>query len=166
MTGMEDLPCPYCGGNLFVHGTCKRYLKATGRKATLRLRVMECERCRKTHREMPKGLVPYRRYSAEMLCAIYSGQLTESKEDSSSIDTFISSDKDEYASDAWICDVSVRQRIIKWLSWFLAFAENMRDISSDGTFFSDSICSKLKYYVRIIVNSGKWKQHLFAVPSS
>lgn len=163
---MEDLPCPYCDGKLFVHGTCKRQLKATGIKATLRLRVMECERCGTTHREMPKGLVPYRRYSAEMLCAICSGQLMERKEDPSSIDTLISSVKDEYATDACICDASVRQRIIKWLSWFLAYAQNIEIIRSDFSFFSDSLCRKLKHCVRIIVNSGKWKQHHFAVPSS
>ena len=166
VTGMEDLACPCCGEKLFVHGTCKRHLKATGGNAILRLRVMECERCRTTHREMPKGIVPYRRYSAEMLCVICSGQLMERKEDSSSIDTLISSDKDEYASDACICDVSVTQRIIKWLSWFLACAQNMEEIRSDYSFVSDSLCDQLKHCVRIIVNSGKWKQHHFAVPSS
>ena len=163
---MEDLPCPCCGGKLFVHGTCKRHLKATGGNAILRLRVMECERCRTTHREMPNGLVPYKHYSAEMLCAIFSGNLTESQEDTSSIDTRIASEKEEFAGDTCICDVSVRQRIIQWLSWFMTIVRNKEEISSDCTFFSDSICSKLKHYVRIVVNSGKWKQHHFAVPSS
>lgn len=164
---MEDLPCPCCGGNLFVHGTCKRHLKATGGNAILRLRVMECRRCGATHREMPEGLVPYKHYSAEMLCAIFSGYLPESQEETSSIDTLISPVKGEYAGDACICDMSVRQRIIKWLSWFFAFAQSITEETSfDRIFSSDSVCSKLKSDVRIIVNNGKWRQHHFAVPSS
>ena len=53
VTGLEDIPCPNCGGNLCVHGTCKRKLKVlSGETYTLRLRVMECSMCRKTHREL------------------------------------------------------------------------------------------------------------------
>jgi hypothetical protein len=116
---------------------------------------------------MPEGLVPYKHYSAEMLCAIFSGYLPESQEETSSIDTLISPVKGEYAGDACICDMSVRQRIIKWLSWFFAFAQSITEETSfDRIFSSDSVCSKLKSDVRIIVNNGKWRQHHFAVPSS
>ena len=166
VTGLEDQLCPYCGGNLFVHGTCKRHLKTTGGNVILRLRVMECRKCGATHREMPHGLVPYRRYSAEMLCAIFTGYLPEKNEDTDSIDTRTSVERKEYAEDACMCDPSIRQRIIEWLSCFLTRVQNMAEIRSDRTLASDSICCRLKRYVRILINSGKWKQHRFTMPSS
>lgn len=165
MTGLEDLPCPCCGGDLYVHGTCKRNLKVTGGKVTLRLRVMECSKCETTHREMPNGLVPYKRYSAEMLCAIFNGHLPENDKDAKSVDALTSPKWDEYADDVCMCDISIRQRIIEWLLWFLARGQDMEETYS-SLISADSICSRLKYYVRIIVNSGRWEQHRFVVPSS
>lgn len=164
MTGLEDLPCPYCDGALFVHGTCKRKLKVTGGKVTLRLRVMKCSKCGATHREMPNGLVPYRRYSAEMLCAIFNGQLPESNENTESVDALTSQEQNEYAEDVCMCDTSIRKRIIEWILLFLARGQDMEETHSDPV--STSICSRLKHYVRIIVNSGRWKQHRFVVPTS
>ena len=69
--GMEEISCPACGGRLFVHGTCRRRMKdETEQVRELRLRVLECEACGRTHRELPDLLVPYRRYSAKAICAM------------------------------------------------------------------------------------------------
>ena len=161
------MPSPCCNGVLFVHGTCRRRIKATGGDAVLRLRVMECADCGTTHRELPDGIVPRKRYSAEMLCAIFNGVTPENDDKSNgSIDAIISSEKDEYACDRLICDASVRKRIIAWLSWFLMYAQNIAGTDSRQDDLPDSMCSKLRQYVRDIVNRGKWKQHRFAVSTS
>ena len=71
VSSLEDLPCSLCGGDLFVHGTCKRKLREiSGETSTLRLRVMECKKCGHTHRELIKGIAPHRRYSIDLICAI------------------------------------------------------------------------------------------------
>ena len=138
-------------------------MKATGGNAILRLRVMECSKCGATHREMPNGLIPYKQYSADMFCAICTGHLPESDEDDLSVDKFTSQERKDHADDIFMCDISIRQRIMKWLSWFLACVQAMDEIHSDQISISESICGKLKSYIRVIVNSGKWKQHHFAM---
>lgn len=148
-----------------MHGTCKRNLKVTGGKVILRLRVMECSKCEATHREMPNGLVPYKRYSAEMLCAIFIGHLPENNEDTESVDALTSLKRKEHADDICICDISVRQRIIQWILWILSREQDNDGIKSDYITF-DSVCSRLKHCVRSIANSGRWKQHRFVMPDS
>jgi len=167
ITGMEDQPSPCCRDKLSVHGTCKRKLKAFGGTAVMRLRVMECK-CGKTHREMPDGIIPYERYSAEMLCAIFSeGSPVDCIDNAEEkpIDDILFPMKEEYACDAGMCDKSVRQRIVEWISWFLAYVESIEELRSSLKDTYNSLCSKLRHYVSVVVNSGRWKQHRFAMPS-
>ena len=167
ITVMEDLPCPCCEGFLFVHGTCRRSLKTGNGKVSLRLRVMECRDCGTTHRETPGGIVPYKRYSARMLCFIFNDIIPdESGHDAGSVDDYIVPEQETDAADAGICDISVRQRIIEWLSWFFAYAQSVEEKQFRVQNISGSLCAKLRYYVRFIVNSGKWIQHRFAMLSS
>lgn len=165
ITGMEEILSPCCHGDLFVHGTCRRKLKAAGGDKILRLRVMECAECGTTHRELPNGIVPRKRYSAEMLCAIFNGFMPEN-DDNGSIDSIVSSEKEEYASDRLMCDASVRERIIAWLSWFWEYAQSIAKTDSRQDAFTGSMCSQLSQYVRVIVNRREWKQHRFAVSTS
>ncbi len=131
----------------------------------MRLRVMECE-CGKTHREMPDGIIPYKRYSAEMLCAIFEEASMDSADGTEeSIDDIFFPKKKEFASDTKICDKSVRQRIVEWITWFLAYAESIREIRSCLKSTYKSLNSKLRHYVSIVVNSGRWIQHCMKVPS-
>ncbi len=58
ITGLEDVPCPNCGGTLFVHGTCRRWLKLIGRSVLLRLRVLQCRDRRRFPAEVPLRAVP------------------------------------------------------------------------------------------------------------
>lgn len=61
----EILPCPCCNGYLGVIGSRRRgYIQSSGDKATLVIRRMRCEDCRKIHHELPNILVPYKRYDA------------------------------------------------------------------------------------------------------
>ena len=167
VTGMEDVPCPSCGGKLSVHGTCKRNLKTTGGNVILRLRVMECSGCRSTHRELPNGIVPYKRYSAGMLCAIYTGTIPEEDNmEDVSIEASISAKQRKDECDSYICEPSIRKRIIEWLSWFLAYAQSLDEIEFSDNDLPESIYSRLKYFVCAIANSGKWIQHRFAVSTA
>lgn len=141
ITGTEKIPCPVCGGCLFVHGTCRRKVKdETEQVQELRLRVLECEACGHTHRELPEELVPYKRYSAEAIC-----QIREQPE---------------------ICaaEPTVRQRILLWLSWFFCYARNVACAQRlQGLDSSEpsgvSLCRRLMYFVRLVVNAGFWEQH-------
>lgn len=168
ITGMEDQPSPCCRKKLSVHGTCKRGLKTDSGCARMRLRVMECE-CGKTHREIPDGIIPYERYSAEMLCAILAGDSTDDRPDSTeekSIDDILFPTKAKFACDARMCDKSVRQRIVEWITWFLAYAESIEELRSSLKSTYNSLSSKLRHYVSVVVNSGRWIQHRMKVPST
>ena len=166
VTGLEDIPCPECRGKLGVHGTCKRKLKdLSGETSSLRLRVMECSVCGTTHRELIEGIAPYKRYSIDLICAICEdsdiGIAESCITDEHHTDT-IPAEENSENYDTYICEESVRNRVISWVSWFLAY---MKEIGSsqiqpqpDQQRFSLKSC--LKEGVREVVNSGRWKvQH-------
>lgn len=146
--GTEDIPCPVCGGRLFVHGTCKRKVKdETEQVQELRLRVLECKECGHTHRELPEELVPYKRYSAEALCRI------------------------KEQPDICTAEPTVRQRILLWLSWFLCYARNIAHAQSLCGLVSSEpsgahLYRQLLYFVRLVVNTGFWEQHRSAMTFS
>jgi len=144
ITGTEDIPCPVCGGQLFVHGTCLRNVRKDSEQQLLRLRVLECEHCGRTHRELPSGIVPYKRHSAEAICQVA-----------------------EYP-DQCLEEPSVCRRIQAWLTWFLCYAQNIAaSLAVKGFSVSepsgDSRCRQLEYFVRLVVNAGYWEQHRSAM---
>ena len=141
ITGMEGVPCPVCGGRLFVHGTCRRGMKdETEQVRELRLRVLECENCGRTHREIPDMLVPYKRYSAQAICAM------------------------KETPEACVAEPNVRQRILLWLTWLFCYARHIAEgLTLVGLKAAepsgDSLIARLKHFVRLVVNSGFWPQH-------
>ena len=138
---MEEIPCPVCHHKLFVHGTCKRKIRnEDGRVQILCLRVLECESCGKTHREIPDILVPYKRYSAEAICAI------------------------EENPGVCAAEPSTRKRISSWLAWFLSYAQKVAEsLTLQGLTVTEPAdkprFSRLKYFVRLVTNSLCWQQH-------
>ena len=148
-TGTENIPCPVCGGHLRVHGTCTRKLRRRDGTDVYRLRVMECKSCGKTHRELPEGIVPYKRMDAERL-----SDITEAAEE----------------KDLGDAETSTWKRVKEWVLWFLEYAlkvlkslqtllgAEFPTVSSD-----DCLSRRLKYFVRLVVNSGNWIQHRSAV---
>ena len=107
---------------------------------------MECCKCHKTHREIPDELIPYKRYDAASFCNI-------AGEDSS-----------EYT-----CETSTWQRMRAWLSWFFKHAaDTMKSLAASGLSLYDNVpvgdsLHMTKFFVRIVVNSGRWIQHRSAV---
>ena len=97
----EVVPCPICGGKLFVHGTCRRKCITADGIVTFGLRVMECRKCHHTHRELPRGIVPYKRHCAEIIA-----------------------DCRETCPDS-VGEFSAFLRLKAWLLWFLEYAEKV-----------------------------------------
>ena len=67
--------CPICGGDLSAFGRRLRKVIDSG-GATLRLiiRRLRCGGCGKIHHELPDMVVPYKRYCAETVEAIITGE--------------------------------------------------------------------------------------------
>ena len=141
ITGKEEVPCPKCGGALFMHGRCRRKLRTTvDQVLRLSLRVMECEECGITHRELPAGIVPYKRNSADAIAAM------------------------KEAPESSAAEPSVRVRVLAWLLWFLEYAEHIfESLLQQGYNLTHPVGSslgrRLKQFVRLVVNSGNWVQH-------
>lgn len=147
VTGPSDSCCPICGGTLNVRSTCVRKVRKEGTAQRLRLRVMKCRICQKTHREIPDDVIPYKRTSLTDFCEIAAEGI------------------DEYP-----CDTSTWQRMKAWLSWFLAFARSVeRSLVYSGLLLAtkaagDSLRAETAYFVRLVVNSGNWIHNRSAMP--
>ncbi|HLH70568.1 MAG TPA: DUF6431 domain-containing protein [Candidatus Dormibacteraeota bacterium] len=60
--------CPSCGGTeSWGWGSRRRTLVGTEGRQTLWLRRRRCRRCRRVWTERPPGMIPRRRYSAEVI---------------------------------------------------------------------------------------------------
>ena len=105
-TGTDEVPCPVCGARLKVHGTCKRKLQTVNGEKRYRLRVMECtnEDCKKTHRELPAGIIPYKRMDAEKISKIAEIPANEHTRET---------------------DTSTWTSIRAWVVWFLEYTSNL-----------------------------------------
>ena len=110
---------------------------------------MECKSCGKTHRELPEGIVPYKRMDAERL-----SDITEAEEE----------------KDLGDAEASTWKRVSVWVLWFLDYA--LKVLRSLQTLYGtelptvspdDFFSRRLKYSVRLVVNSGNWIQHRSAV---
>ena len=142
----ESSVCPICGGPLKVHGTCIRKVRQGEHTHQIHLRVMECRHCGKTHRELPEGLVPYKRHDLNSLCEI--AEATETQH---------------------TCETSTWLRIRFWLAWFLWYAQNVLDglitAGQMSATFSPghSLRRRTASFVRLVVTSGNWEQHRSAM---
>lgn len=131
--------CPVCSGALQVRGTCIRKVRKEDTTQKLRLRVMKCRSCRKTHREIPNDIIPYKRTGLTDFCEIA-----------------------EAGPEDYPCDTSTWQRMKQWLSWFLAYARSVeQSLVSSGLLTAtrtadDSLSSRTAYFVRLVANSGNW----------
>jgi len=65
---LEVSYCPICQGLVFTRGTRRRILyKSEEHKLILVIRRLYCEKCKCIHHELPDCIVPYKRYSAEVI---------------------------------------------------------------------------------------------------
>lgn len=142
--GSEEIPCPICGERLSVHGTCLRKLRTQSGTRKYRLRVMECRSCGRTHRELPREMVPYKRMSVSRIAAIAQAKPQEHLE---------------------VAETSVWRRVSAWMDWFLWYARKILEGLSVSNEYpltnkvGGTIADRLAYFVRLVVNSGNWIQH-------
>ncbi len=146
-TGSGDTVCPDCGGKLIVHGTCRRKIKTHTAEKVYRLRVVECVHCRKTHRELPRGFIPYKRMDAQLISEIAEALPAEHM---------------------ILVESSTWQRVKVWVAWFLQYAQDLlrakRAVASCLLIkqITGGLTSQLIYLTMLTVNSGNWIQHGFA----
>jgi len=148
----EEVPCPYCSGKLKVSGSRNRVLiEADGCEIQLRIRVLQCVNCKRTHRELPDIAIPYKRYGSEAIEAIL-------------VETETETGLDEYP-----CKHSTAVRIKLWFYFLCDYFE--ATICSLQELYRTTIplllplyplssqsAGWLKHLVQSIVNSGRWQQ--------
>ena len=151
----EFVPCPCCSGDLFVRGSCQRKVRRITEHSDGELpeiwclRVMQCRQCRKTHRELPDWIIPYKRCSAEMYAEI--------------------AVCDEEGDQKVSCSGSTITIVQLWVEWFLTYArhiaESMRIQYPGFSPIPDNkpLADRLTYFVRLVVNSGNWTHNRSAV---
>lgn len=153
----EISECPICGNTLKVVGSRKRVLiEHEGTKKKLIIRRLKCQHCNRIHHELPDTIVPYKRYSSEVVeCCIC----------------------DE--KDALPCELTTIQKIKIWYffleSHFESTFEALKILYKDHQELQREISMLLplkkkrlhpdgwlKKLVRIIVNSNRWVHTRFA----
>ena len=153
ITGMEEFVCPVCGGNEYkVHGTCCRKVRTREGTRRFRLRILRCCGCGRTHRELPEGIIPYRRFCAESLAEIAEA------DPQAQVDALTDNDPVDYEYNTW-------RRIRRWLSGFIRYAQFITEsLRLSGLYIpaeksGKKLSEQLSYFVRLVVNSGNWQQH-------
>lgn len=69
--------CPNCRGKLKYYDTVKRRIKGkTGKERILYIRRFKCVECRKTHRELPPDIMPYKQYESNIVNGVREGWIT------------------------------------------------------------------------------------------
>ena len=113
---------------------------------------MQCRQCRKTHRELPDWIIPYKRCSVKMYAEI-----------------MVSDGKKE--EDRKVCCDWTTITIVRfWVEWFLNYArhiaEAMKILYPDFSQIPDNkpLAERLTYFVRLVVNSGNWVHNRSAYP--
>lgn len=69
----KNMPCcPDCGRRMKVHGTYERKLRTSRYPDGIQhvMRVLDCEPCRISHREVPDFIVSRKSYSYDYMCAV------------------------------------------------------------------------------------------------
>lgn len=60
--------CPYCGGVLKYYDSVSRcVLEVEREKSYISIRRLVCTNCKRVHREIPGEILPYKRYSYDVI---------------------------------------------------------------------------------------------------
>ena len=130
----EEIACPICAGILKVIGIRgRRRIDCAGNKETLIIRRLRCLPCRRIHHELPDGVIPYKRHSAE------------------TIEKIISGDVDDVC-----CDFVTESRIKAWWAGMYMYFKNVLASlqMKYGAMFSSSLTPR--EIVRAVVNANYW----------
>jgi len=82
----ESSHCPCCGNSLEASGSRRRvWYRNSGNREKLIIRRLYCERCHKTHHELPDVLIPYKRYGVESIEQVVDNQTVDVPADDSTL---------------------------------------------------------------------------------
>lgn len=77
MTTDKNYLCSDCGGELKHYDSVKRTVLTKGRKAyCIRLKRYYCVKCGRVHRVIPRKILPYKHYEAEVVNGVLEGFIT------------------------------------------------------------------------------------------
>ena len=77
MVNDTGMVCPICGGILKYHDRVRRILRSKGRASDyIQVRRMRCTKCGSIHRALPKFVIPYKQYEAEVINGVLEGYIT------------------------------------------------------------------------------------------
>lgn len=69
--------CPNCGGKLKHYDKVKRIVRTKGREAEyIDVQRSRCVDYGKTHRVLPRSLMPYKQYGSELISGVLDGCIT------------------------------------------------------------------------------------------
>lgn len=69
--------CPLCEGKLIYYDTVSRTIIGKYRStSTIKLQRLKCSKCGKIHRSIPKGILPYKQYEAEIIFGVIEGLIS------------------------------------------------------------------------------------------
>ena len=126
--------CPVCGGELAVRGQVMRTVILTdGNKAIFIIRRLYCRGCRRSHRELPDIITPYKRHCTETIEHVLGGNGRETP-----------------------CEDSTIRRIRSWWlelkPYFLGVLLSL-ELKLGVSFPAPA---PIKAVIRAVVNSGGW----------
>ena len=126
--------CPVCQTKLLLRATRQRVLyRSEEEKEILLIRRLYCTKCNQIHHELPDCIVPYKRYSAEVIERATNG---DARQDA--------------------CSESTAARLRNWLAtikpYFLHILRAL--VSRHGVVFGTP--PTFKETVRAVVNSNSW----------
>ena len=145
----EIVFCPVCGAKLSVVGSRKRKLKCDdGKTKKLIVRRLRCDRCNKIHHELPDCVVPYKRYSADVISEVVMADNESDTSFSGETSTFL--------------------RLRTWFSLLRNYLSRIRELlkmrfSVDISNVNPATVGGLKSIVRLLVNSNLWPQTRLAI---
>lgn len=69
--------CPDCGGELKHYDSVRRLVRTTrGAKNRIKIRRLRCVDCNKLHRELPRHILPYKHYEADVIKGVQEGLIS------------------------------------------------------------------------------------------
>jgi hypothetical protein len=139
VTGIETISCPKCGGELKQHDRRRRGLiDGEGAKHVYSLRQLRCKRCRRLHRELTDFMVPYKRYSTEVVEKVSKGERVYTP-----------------------YEERTRQKIRVWYKKVIGHLQGVWRQQVKLGFVSPYLVPSFVSLVRAAVNSGNWLYHPF-----
>lgn len=77
MVNGNETVCPICGGILKYRDHTQRIVRTKGRASDyIQVRRMRCTKCGSIHRALPKFVIPYKQYEAEIINGVLEGYIT------------------------------------------------------------------------------------------